>query len=66
MNPILVIAAVFIVLLTGGVVFDLSQRRRHAPSHDIGLAARITRGAAESQGGVGGADVQGRFGGPGL
>jgi hypothetical protein len=66
MNPILVIGVVFTVLLGCGVVFDLVVRRRRASSHDIGLAARTSRGIAESQGGVGGADIQGRYGGPGL
>jgi hypothetical protein len=29
------------------VVFDMAVRRRHGQSHDIGAAARTTRGVAE-------------------
>jgi hypothetical protein len=66
MNPILVIGVVFLVLLACGVVFDLRRRRLDAARRDLGLEARNARGAAESHGGVGGSDVQGRYGGPGL
>ncbi len=66
MNPVLIIGVVFVVLLACGVVFDLRRRRLDAARRDIGLEARNVRGAAESHGGVGGADVQGRFGGPGV
>jgi hypothetical protein len=54
MNPILVIAVVFLVLIAGGVVFDVRRRRLTAPSHDIGLTTRNSRGAADSHGEVGG------------
>ena len=66
MNPILVIGLVFLVLLACGVAFDLRQRRLGTARRNLGLEARNARGAAESHGGVGGADVQGRYGGPGL
>jgi hypothetical protein len=66
MNPILVIVAVFVVLLAGGGLYDLRRRRLDAARRNVGLDARIARGAADSHGGVGGSDVQGRFGGPGL
>ena len=66
MNPILVIGVVFLILLACGVVFDLRRRRLDAARRNLGLEARNARGAAESHGGVGGADVQGRYGGPGL
>jgi hypothetical protein len=54
MNPILVIAVVFLVLIAGGVVFDVRRRRLTAPSHDIGLTTRNSRRAADSHGEVGG------------
>ena len=66
MNPILIIGLVFLVLLACGVVFDLRRRRLDAARRNLGLEARNARGAAESHGEVGGADVQGRYGGPGL
>ncbi len=66
MNPVLVIAVVFVVLLACGVVFDVRRRRLDAARRDLGLEARNVRGASESHGVVGGADVQGRYGGPGL
>ena len=66
MNPILIIGLVFLVLLACGAAFDLRRRRLDAARRDLGLEARNARGAAESHGGVGGADVQGRYGGPGL
>ena len=66
MNPVLVIGVVFIVLLACGVVYDLRRRRLDAARRNLGLEARTARGAAESHGGVGGSDVQGRYGGPGL
>ncbi len=66
MNPLLVMVVVLVVLLACGVVYDLRRRRLDAARRDIGLEARSARGAAETHGGVGGADVQGRYGGPGL
>ena len=66
MNPILVIVAVLVVLLACGGVYDLRQRRIDAARRNVGLDARTARGAAESHGSVGGSDVQGRYGGPGL
>jgi hypothetical protein len=66
MNPILVIVAVLVVLLACGWVYDLRQRRIDAARRNVGLDARTARGAAESHGSVGGSDVQGRYGGPGL
>ena len=66
MNPVLVIGLVFLFLLACGAAFDMRRRRLNAARSDIGLEARNVRGAAESHGGVGGADVQGRYGGPGL
>jgi hypothetical protein len=65
MNPILVIAAVFIVLLAAGVVYDLKRRRLNASRHDIGLSAETARGIADSHGEVSGAN-QGHHGGPGF
>jgi hypothetical protein len=66
MNPILVIVAVLVVLLACGGVYDLRQRRIDAGRRNVGLDARTARGAADSHGSVGGSDVQGRYGGPGL
>jgi hypothetical protein len=66
MNPLLVIVAVFVVLLAWGGLYDLRRRRLDAARRNVGLDARIARGAADSHGSVGGSDVQGRFGGPGL
>jgi hypothetical protein len=66
MNPILVIVAVFVVLLACGGLYDLRHRRLDAARRNVGLDARNARGAGESRGSVGGADVQGRYGGPGL
>jgi hypothetical protein len=47
MNPILDVVVVLVALIAGGVVFDMAVRRRHGQSHDIGAAARTTRGVAE-------------------
>ena len=66
MNPVLVIGVVFIVLLACGVVYDLRRRRLDAARRNLGLEERMARGTAESHGGVGGSDIQGRYGGPGL
>lgn len=66
MNPIVVIGVVFLVMLACGAVFDLRRRRLDAGRRNIGLEARNVREASESHGGVGGSDVQGRYGGPGL
>ena len=66
MNPILVIVAVFVVLLACGGLYDLRHRRLDAARRNLGLEARTARGAAEAHGSVGGSDVQGRYGGPGL
>ncbi len=66
MNPLLVIGLVFLVLLACGVAVDVRRRRLDAARRAIGLEARNARGASESYGGVGGSDVQGRYGGPGL
>ena len=66
MNPILVIVAVFAVLFAWGGLYDLRRRRLDAARRKAGLDARTTREAAESYGSVGGSDVQGRYGGPGL
>jgi hypothetical protein len=66
MNPIEVIGLVFLVLLACGAVFDMRRRRLDASRRNIGLEARNVRGAAESHGGVGGSDIQGRYHGPGV
>ena len=65
MSPILVIVAVFIVLLAGGVVYDLRRRRLDAGRRDIGLSAETARGIADSHGEVSGAN-QGQHGGGGF
>jgi hypothetical protein len=66
MNPLLVIVAVLVVLLACGGLYDLRQRRLDTARRNVGLDARTARGAADSHGSVGGSDVQGRYGGPGL
>jgi hypothetical protein len=66
MNPILLIVAVVVVLLACGGLYDLRQRRVDAGRRKVGLDARTARGVAESQGSVGGSNVQGHYGGPGL
>jgi hypothetical protein len=65
-NPLLVIVVVLVFLIACGVVYDLRRRRLDAARRDTGLETRDVRGAAESHGGVGGSDIQGRYGGPGL
>lgn len=65
MSPILVIAAVFVVLLACGVVYDLRRRRLDAARHDISLSAETARGIADSHGEVSGAN-QGQHGGTGF
>jgi hypothetical protein len=47
MNPVLDVVVVLVALIAGGVVFDMVVRRRRGQSHDIGAAARTTRGVAE-------------------
>ena len=65
MSPILVIVAVFIVLLAGGVVYDLRRRRLDAGRRGIGLSAETARGIADSHGEASGAN-QGQHGGTGF
>jgi|HubBroStandDraft_2_1064218.scaffolds.fasta_scaffold185332_2 hypothetical protein len=65
MSPILVIVAVFIVLLAGGVVYDLRRRRLDAGRRGIGLSAETARGIADSHGEASGAN-QGQHGGGGF
>jgi hypothetical protein len=54
MNILLYVLIPFVVLLVGGIVYDLNQRRRGASAHDVGPGMRAAQADAEARRAPGG------------
>jgi hypothetical protein len=49
MPVLLYVLLPFLVILAGGVAYDLNQRRRGAPAHDVDPGMRAARADAEAR-----------------
>jgi hypothetical protein len=49
MPVLLYVLIPFLVILAGGVAYDLNQRRRGVPAHDVGPRIRAARADGEAR-----------------